>query len=1446
MRVFVLLVMSVMTPFVCGQEPDEDLPRSGLSATFSDSHGNRCERIDADISAVWGAGVPDPRIGLGNFIAKWSGKVLVRGSGEYQFSAFVAGRVTLALDGAAVLNGTADRPQWIKSKAIKLSAGFRTLDVTYEKTNEHAQVAVYWSGPGFGLEPLNSSHLFHEAPSDSDASFQRGRQLVRTLRCTNCHRIPTASSPMSAPALATMGDSLRASWIVARLTSDSEEAPELRQMPHLAMTTDEARAIAAYLTRQGTAIEPAFKSLNVIVPRSTNELIDQKKKQATGKSAVSSAAKKKATKEKAKHRPSVQGGHRLFVSLGCLACHSANNEGSSNLFGGGDLSRVGDKWLPGFFARWLKDPSQVNAHHRMPQFDLSADEISDLEMFLESRVSPETRQRPIQFGTDRDQLMAEGKRLVAAFRCDACHELENTPANASQPQTLTSFTSATDWNDGCLAAPSHAAMRIHRPWYRLPQSDVNDITGYLQQMLAVKQPARNVAQGEQLLESNNCLACHPRGLGRGINDVAGPIAVRYADVFEHVATLVPPSLNSIGDKLHQTALQSAITRRSTALRTWLNVRMPKFPLSDEQARALTSHFVDSDRMPEQTQPDHPRLDEQQLRTVGARLVTSDGFGCTSCHAVNDISHGSSPVNARGPNLGMLGQRVRPEWFYRWVANPLRVVPRVEMPAITTAVPGVLDHDLGRQVHAVWDVLNMEGFRPPLPNPVRTVRRSGTPEQNQRAVLLTDVIKSDSRQWIKPMVVGLPNRHNILFDLEHFRLAGWWIGDTARQRTLGKSWYWEVGGENLLPESDDECDIVLITQASTNEDSRSPEYTGQFRTELDAWEHFENGGLKTRHRLRFVLGRALDAQSAVVNVEQQFRSISNAADGRTGLRRTLRVSHLPDGSQISIRLFPPNPPQANVTIGSDRMSLLFAGRSAMRVQILPSSTAGQLTLGGTYVGRPSANHDFQVDIEYSTTLPVDTFPVLPNSVLPKTPPVVLDSVPGFIATQLDLPLEIMPTGFAWEPDGSMIVTSLRGNVWRARDVDHDGLADTAEVIADELAAPFGAYATGDYVDVINKYGLVRLYDLDRDGFSERAETVASGWGHTADYHDWALGLPRTKTGSYLVTLSCQQDDRSDAAAYLRGKILELNPRQPDRENPQPFSVELFSGGHRFPIGIAMNHAGDAFVTDNQGNYNPFNELNHLRRGARYGFINANEKSPGFSPPLTPPAIDIPHPWTRSVNGICFLETQPPNSPSAFGPFEGHLIGCEYDTRRLVRMSLEKVGETYQGAVYPFSLDPLDSGASLLGPISCGVSPQGELFVGNIRDSGWGAGQNIGNIVKLKFDPSRLPPGISQVQATGDGFRINFTQPMPTELARAVNNYSISSFTRTSTPEYGGDDLQRSEEKVLDLQLADDNRSVTLRLNPLKPGFVYEFQLDGLASRSHQFFPAEAYYTVRVRP
>ena len=1600
-----LLSDSSLASRLFAQDDDDDEPlRAGLVATYIDASGAKALRVDSTPMLTPATAPPDRRLSSPRFSVVWRGVVQVQAPGEYRLAAFAAGRLRVKWGDTPWLDASLPRTAWTEGQVRSLDVGQHAVEIELApvdsrsgesrsgdsrpgeapapKSGDEAnatgdkradtdaaaplQLGLYWAGPQFALEPIPARFFAHDKRQTPSMNFERGRRLVRELRCASCHSIAGEPQPTPAPALDRLGGQIEPAWINRWL---DEKAPAThRRMPRFALTDDERNELSEFLRSQRPPAEQP-----TLAPRADEAT---KKPQTTSKAAPKKGASPPRT-------PSVSAGRELLVTVGCLACHASEGLGRGD-GPGGDLSHVGDKRPAEYFARWLADPASLNKHHRMPVFELSGDERTDLTLYLSSlkenrdakpgdaKAAPSKPaadskatdskaadgDRPAQAESlPKPALVAEGRTHFKSFHCDACHA---GPGHA-QPAAFEgpALDASARWNDSCLGAP-HAVRR--RPGYELKAADAAAVREFISQVVApkiakissktrstktepkvatktapqnsTKNSTKNstttsagelgestdsiVVSGRDVLDERQCLACHARDGGSGLTATVGAVVERHGSLAPRIPAFTPPSLTSVGDKLHDSALDQAIARSGAPRRPWLAARMPKFALSDAELRAVREELIGADRVPDGAP--HVRnpatddaavasLGEIALRTTGGRLVTPDGFGCTSCHDLGGVSPANTPLNARAPDLTQAGKRIRREWFERWVRNPARIVPRMEMPSVQLAVRGVLDDQLGRQLSAVWHVLNLPDFVPPEPNPVQTLRQSGLASDLRRAELVTDLLMVDGKTLIKPLLIGLTNRHNVLFDFESGRLARWSLGDVARQRTKGKSWYWEATGVDLLRSASDDVDISL----RHGEQVLKARVDGQFPTEPDAWRHLAGGGFELSHRLRFAEEsrdkNAADSAGFVVRVTQIFTPIDpNSLAAENGFRREVRLAGVPRDATAALQLVA-SQRAASGRLDERRETLtLDDGRIVLRaigsgLQIA-SDGSMKFAVSGEKANAEDAT-ELRAIVEYRTKVANDQYIAEP----PKTmPPSVerRDRVPGFTAVRLPMVESQMPTAIAWRPDGSTVVASLKGRVWSGRDTDRDGLEDRWTPISDELAAPFGV-ATGDkYVDVTAKFGVVRLWDEDGDGFAERSEVVASGWGHTADYHDWTVGLPSDGRGGYFIGLACQQDKRSLAAARLRGTVVQLTPRTPTFDDPRRFSLELLSGGHRFPMGIARNRAGDVFVTDNQGNYNPFNELNHVLRGRRYGFINAVEQAPDFKPPTEPPAIDIPHPWTRSVNGICFLDTPVARTGKSaagsgdaaggdasstdasstdasstdasaarkFGPFEGQLVGCEYDTRRLIRMSLEKVGDTYQGAAYPLTLEPtalLQDGAKpaaapgatttgasnsatasgagphddtgLLGPLCAAVSPRGELYIGGIRDSGWGGGNNIGELLRLTFDPATLPAGIAEMRATSDGFELLFTQPVDVALAKQTGNYQLASYRRISTPAYGGADVDRRTETLSSVEVAADGRSARLKLPELRAGFVYELRVKNLAGEGRLFHPAEAHYTLR---
>jgi hypothetical protein len=774
-----------------------------------------------------------------------------------------------------------------------------------------------------------------------------------------------------------------------------------------------------------------------------------------------------------------------------------------------------------------------------------------------------------------------------------------------------------------------------------------------------------------------------------------------------------------------------------------------------------------------------------------------------------------------------------------------------MPSIQTAVRGLLNDQLDLQLEALWQAINDPGFEPPAADPLRVAYQTGS-DLHARPIVLTDVLRQGESKYVKPLMIGLANRHNVVWDLATARLVEWSVGDCAGQHTEGKTWYWRAAGEAIVrrPAAASDWSVRI------GDELARPETRGQFVTELDhmRFDQGDGAAVEFAYRLHFAAGRA----SVTVNERLE----PWQSETHSGWRRHVTMQTQTHGQTqgktaslikaVGLALLDGDSDRAQWKVAASRRTLTQLSAPFATIEVNADERVSLDETGHITVTSLTDDDEVQavgVTIHYHVPLHVAPHAArATDHTLSETAPV--DGVPGFDAVRLPLREEVMPTALAWGDDNTLYLASLKGRVWRAWDADGDGYEDRMRPISPELAAPYGLSTGPGYVDVLTKHALLRLLDDDRNGDFDQLRCIASGWGHTDDYHDWAVGLCRDTDGNYYLALPCQQDDRSAAAANLRGTTLQLvAPSDPDAPDAR-FTLQEISRGHRFPMGIARNRQGLLVVTDNQGNYNPFNELNVVERGRHFGFINRLDRGKPEPPEVTEPAIAIPHPWTRSVNGICFLESphQGPQDPPVFGPFEGHLVGCEYDTRRLIRMTIERVDGIWQGAAYPMSRasEVIANRRGLLGPICCAVAPDGTLYIGGIRDSGWGGANNVGEVVRLRFDDATLPCGIQQVRATQDGFELTFTRPVDAARAGAPDRYTIHSYYRVRTPAYGGDDHDRRRELVTGIALSEDGRRARLTLERFEAGRVYEFQLQPLTAGEAEFFPAEAHYTLRRIP
>lgn len=81
-------------------------------------------------------------------------------------------------------------------------------------------------------------------------------------------------------------------------------------------------------------------------------------------------------------------------------------------------------------------------------------------------------------------------------------------------------------------------------------------------------------------------------------------------------------------------------------------------------------------------------------------------------------------------------------------------------------------------------------------------------------LLRDVVtipgeKGQTESIPRAIAIGFGNGHSILFDADSATVRMWTLGDFARQRTQGKSWFWDMAGSPLMQVPVEQSDFSLL-------------------------------------------------------------------------------------------------------------------------------------------------------------------------------------------------------------------------------------------------------------------------------------------------------------------------------------------------------------------------------------------------------------------------------------------------------------------------------------------------------------------------------------------------------------------------------------------------------------------------------------------------------------
>lgn len=179
--------------------------------------------------------------------------------------------------------------------------------------------------------------------------------------------------------------------------------------------------------------------------------------------------------------------------------------------------------------------------------------------------------------------------------------------------------------------------------------------------------------GRYLIARFNCAGCHQ------LQDIDRPV-------------MLGPDLTNIGTKVKREWIYKWLKEPRTITDADGNVtvdgvttepRMPKFPLSEDELRALSAYLSVQRANPVTPYRISPSVIAAAKRKGDAadagKIMFNQRF-CVTCHALSVVRAGQSQLigGEVGPELTKVGTKVKPEWLVAWLRDPKRYLEHTSM------------------------------------------------------------------------------------------------------------------------------------------------------------------------------------------------------------------------------------------------------------------------------------------------------------------------------------------------------------------------------------------------------------------------------------------------------------------------------------------------------------------------------------------------------------------------------------------------------------------------------------------------------------------------------------------------------------------------------------------------------------------------------------------------
>ena len=399
--------------------------------------------------------------------------------------------------------------------------------------------------------------------------------------------------------------------------------------------------------------------------------------------------------------------------------------------------------------------------------------------------------------------------------------------------------------------------------------------------------------------------------------------------------------------------------------------------------------------------------------------------------------------------------------------------------------------------------------------------------------------------------------------------------------------------------------------------------------------------------------------------------------------------------------------------------------------------------------------------------------------------------------------LFAAGHDFLPDGSALLATVHGDIWRVEGIDTSLRKVTWRRFATGLFQPLGLKVLDGNTYVIGRDQITRLHDLNGDSEADFYECFNNDLLSAGGGHSFATSLETDSRGNFYFT-KCSENTRHG------GSLIRISA--------DGGKLDVFATGFRNPNGLGIGPGDVITVGDQQGGWVPETRVDVMRQGGFYGFMPMHhraEEPKAYDPPFA----FVPRVLDNSAGGQVWVPE------GHWGALGGRMIHLSYGRCTALLALPDETHPGTQGAVLRLP------GRYLSGAMRGRFNPHdGHLYVSGLR--GWQTSAvHDGCFQRLRFVGGALRQPIRYATRAGE-LELSFDVKLDRKLAEDPESYSLEQWNYLWSSQYGSKDWSirdpkkngRDKVTIPSTKLQPDGKTVVLSLPGLNRAMQFELKFD----------------------